>query len=130
MGADASELESFAVDLGRAGDKALKDVEKVVFKGAMNVRNGMRKEMASSKSFGALAPTINFDMDVQPNGIEAEVGPAKRSGTASRGLGFGANIAYFGTSRGGGGTVDFLKPFEEEKPRFEQAIQEVLGDIL
>ena len=130
MGADASELRIFAADLGRSGSKVLKDAEGVVFKGAMNVRNGMRKEMASSRSFGALAPAINFDMDVRPNGIEAEIGPAKRSGTASRGLGFGANIAYFGTSRGGGGTVDFMKPFEDEVPRFEKAIGEVLKDVL
>lgn len=130
MSADASELRSFAADLGRSGAGVLGEVEKVVFKGAMNVRNGMRREMASSRSFGALAPSINFDMDVQPNGIEAEIGPAKRSGAASRGLGFGANIAYFGTSRGGGGTVNLMKPFDEEKPRFEKAIGDVIRDVL
>ena len=125
MGADASELESFAVDLGRAGDKALKDVEKVVFKGAMNVKRRMAEELQSSQHFRSIAKYVDFDIESRLNGVEAEIGP--KSGP--REPGNLANIAYFGTSRGGG-TVDFLKPFEEEKPRFEQAIQEVLRDIL
>ena len=125
MGADASELESFAMDLGRAGDKALKDVEKVVFKGAMNLKSDMGRELQSSRHFRSIAKSVDFDIESRPNGVEAEIGPKSGPGEP----GNLANIAYFGTSRGGG-TVDFLKPFEEEKPRFEQAIREVLGDIL
>ena len=125
MGADASELESFAVDLGRAGDKTLKDVEKVVFKGAMAIKRDMAQELQSSRHFRSIAKSVDFDIESRPNGVEAEIGP--KSGP--REPGNLANIAYFGTSRGGG-TVDFMKPFEEEKPRFEQAIREVLGDIL
>ena len=126
MGADASELETFAVDLGRAGDRALKDVEKVVFKGALNLKRDMAQELQSSRHFRSIAKSVDFDIESRPNGVEAEIGP--KSGP--REPGNLANIAYFGTSRGGGGTVDFMKPFEEEKPRFEQAIQEVLRDIL
>ena len=125
MGADASELESFAVDLGRAGDKALKDVEKVVFKGAVNLKRDMARELQSSRHFRSIAKSVDFDIESRPNVVEAEIGPKSGPGEP----GNLANIAYFGTSRGGG-TVDFLKPFEEEKPRFEQAIQEVLRDIL
>ena len=125
MGADASELESFAMDLGRAGDKALKDVEKVVFKGAMNLKRDMARDLQSSRHFPTIAKSVDFDIESSPNGVEAEIGPKSGPGEP----GNLANIAYFGTSRGGG-TVDFMKPFEEEKPRFEQAIQEVLGDIL
>lgn len=125
MSADARELESFAMDLGRAGDKAMKDVEAVVFKGAMNVKRGMVQELQSSQHFRSIAKSVDFDIESRPNGVEAEIGP--KSG--AREPGNLANIAYFGTSRGGG-TVDFMKPFEAEKPRFEQAIQEVLRDVL
>lgn len=125
MSADASELENFAMDLGRAGNKALKDVEKVVFKGAMNLKRDMAQELQSSRHFRSIAKSVDFDIESRPNGVEAEIGPKSGPGEP----GNLANIAYFGTSRGGG-TVDFMKPFEEEKPRFEQAIREVLGDIL
>lgn len=125
MGADASELRSFAADLGKSGARVLKDAEKVVFKGAMNIKNGMMEEMRGSRHFKSLSRSIDFDIEARPNGVEAEIGPKSGSGEA----GNLANIAYFGSSRGGG-TVDFMKPFEDEVPRFEKAIGEVLKDVL
>ena len=59
-----------------------------------------------------------------------EVGPAKKSG-GSRGLGFGANIAYFGGARGGGGTVaDPKTALDAEIPNFEAQLADILGGIL
>lgn len=125
MSADASELRRFATDLGKSGARVLKDAEKVVFKGAMNIKSGMQEEMRGSRHFKSLSRSIDFDIEARPNGVEAEIGPKSGSGEA----GNLANIAYFGSSRGGG-TVDFMKPFEDEKPRFEKAIGEVLKDVL
>ena len=125
MSADVSEVEEFAIDLGRSGGKVLLEVERSVFKGAMAIKRRMAEELQSSQHFRSIAKSVDFDIESRLNGVEAEIGP--KSGP--REPGNLANIAYFGTSRGGG-TVDFLKPFEEEKPRFEQAIQEVLRDIL
>ena len=125
MSADVSEVEEFAIDLGRSGGKVLREVERSVFKGAMAIKRDMARELQSSRHFRPIAKSVDFDIESRPNGVEAEIGPKSGPGEP----GNLANIAYFGTSRGGG-TVDFLKPFEEEKPRFEQAIREVLRDIL
>lgn len=125
MDIDANELRSLSADITRAGDKVLPDVEKVVFKGAMNVKNGMRRQAESSRSFKGISPSISFDLTASANGVEAEIGPKHGPGEA----GNLANIAYFGTSRGGG-TVDFEGPLREEQPKFEKAIAEVLKNVL
>lgn len=130
MGADASELENFALDLTRASDEARKQVGKVFFKSAMNIKDGMRYEMRQSRHFrggqaNRVANSIDFDYEERPNGVEVEIGPKSGPGEP----GNLANIAYFGTSRGGG-TVDFLKPFEAELPLIEKYTGEALGDIL
>jgi hypothetical protein len=75
----------------------------VVAKSAVNTKNIMRKDAQGSAHFKQLAPTISYDLTVNSFGgdgvIEAEIGP---SGGGSASL---AGIAYFGTSRAGGGTV-------------------------
>lgn len=123
MGADARELRDFAMDLGRQGGKVKDQAEKVVFKGSLNIKKGMQEELKASSVWGRIARFVDFDVEVRPNGVEAEIGPK------DEGSGNLANVAYFGTSRGGG-TVDFMKPFNDEKPRFEKAIEEVLRNVL
>lgn len=125
MSADARDLERFATDLGRVGSKAVREAEKVVFKGAMNVKRGMAQELRASTHFRPIARSVDFDFKSSRDGIEAEIGPKHGPGEP----GNLANIAYFGTSRGGG-TVDFMKPFNNEVPRFEKAIADVIRDVL
>jgi hypothetical protein len=75
----------------------------VVARSAMNTKNLIRKDAAGSAHFKQLAPTISYDLKVHAFGgdgvVEAEVGP---SGFGAASL---AGIAYFGTSRPGGGTL-------------------------
>jgi hypothetical protein len=75
----------------------------VVAKSALNTKNAMRKDAQSSRHFKQLAPTISYDLKVHEFGgdgvIEAEIGPTPG------GSGSLAGIAYYGTSRPGGGTV-------------------------
>lgn len=130
MANDASELRDFGVELGNIGPKVQREVEAVVSKGALNIKNTMREDMAASSSFGALSSTIDFSLNVGSDGIEAEIGPGKRSGGSSRGLDFGANIAYFGTSRGGGGTVDVENGLRKELPGFMEHLGRVTKDVL
>ncbi len=128
MDIDAKELETLSHDLGKVGDKVLKEVEKSVFKGAMNVKKGMQDAFDNHTYFGnkkGLKYSVDFDMNVTPNAIEAEIGPKHGPGEP----GNLANVAYFGTSRGGG-TVDFLGPVETEAPKFEKAIGDVLKNVL
>lgn len=121
---DASELRTLAADISKAGMKAIPKVEKVVSKGALNIKNGMRDEMSKSPSWRKVTPSISYDLTSRPNGVEAEIGP-KHSGSGNL-----ANIAYFGTSKGGGGTVDLMKPMDEEAPRFEKALGDVLDGLI
>lgn len=134
MQIDASELKQLGADLSAAGSGIAARVRPVVVRGAVNIKNQMRREMSGSASFGALAGSIDFSMTSQKifgtGVIEAEIGPSKRRGGARRGLGFGANIAYFGTSRGGGTVPDPQGALDAEAPRFEQALGDIMEGLL
>lgn len=126
MAADVSQLRAFAVELGQVPDSVVRKIRPVVSKGALNIRDQMRAEMSRSRSFRQIAPTINYDLKVQADGMEAEIGPDKRRRSARL-----ANIAYFGGARGGGGTVpDPRGALEAEVPRFESALSKLLEDVL
>jgi hypothetical protein len=75
----------------------------VVARSAINTKKIMRADANKSPHFKQIAPTISYDLKVHEFGgdgvIEAEIGP---SGGGSASL---AGIAYFGTSKPGGGTV-------------------------
>jgi hypothetical protein len=75
----------------------------VVARSALNTKKLMQADARNSKHFKQLAPTISYDLKVHEFGgdgvIEAEIGPTPG------GSGSLAGIAYYGTSRPGGGTV-------------------------
>jgi hypothetical protein len=103
MSADTSELDALARSFRAIPAAMVPKVRGVVAKSALNTKNIMRKDAKSSRHFKQLAPTIGYDLKEFGFGgdgvIEAEIGPA------SGGSGSLAGIAYFGTSRAGGGTV-------------------------
>ena len=99
MSADTSDLDRLARDLGKIPAAMVPKVRGVVAKAAVNTKKAMRRDARSSRAFEQIAPTIDYDLKVSGDVIEAEIGP---SGGGSASL---AGIAYFGTSRPGGGTV-------------------------
>ena len=103
MSADASELDALARDLTKIPADMVPKLKGVVAKSALNTKNIMRKDARGSQHFKQLAPTIDYDLKVHSFAgdgvIEAEIGP---SGHGAASL---AGIAYFGTSKPGGGTV-------------------------
>lgn len=103
MSADTSDLDALAASFRKIPADMVPKIKGVVAKSALNTKNIMRKDARSSRHFKQLAHTIGYDLKVNSFGgdgaIEAEVGP---SGGGSASL---AGIAYFGTSRPGGGTV-------------------------
>lgn len=99
MSADTSELDALARDFGAIPAAMVPKMRGVVAKSALNVKNLMRADASKSRHFKQLAPTINYDLETNGDVIEAEIGP---SGGGSASL---AGIAYFGTSKPGGGTV-------------------------
>lgn len=103
MSADASDLDGLIRDLRKIPALMVPKMRGVVAKSALNTKNAMRKDAQGSRHFKQLAPTISYDLKVHEFGgdgvIEAEIGPTPG------GSGSLAGIAYFGTSRPGGGTV-------------------------
>ena len=99
MTADTSELDGLARDFGAIPAAMIPKVRGVVAKSALNTKNAMRKDAQRSKHFKGMAPSINYDITVTGDVTEAEIGPTPGAGGSL------AGIAYFGTSRPGGGTV-------------------------
>lgn len=97
---DFSELRTFAADL-RSVDAALtRHLRPPLEKAALNVKRQLSAEMRDSRHFRAAGGFINYDA-ISPGGdvMGFEVGPDKETPADI------ANIAYFGSSRRGGGTV-------------------------
>ena len=122
---DTSELRALAADLGRAPDKVQQGIRPVIAKGALNIKTEMQMDLASSTHFRGITFSVSYDTKVDSGGVEAEIGPDK--GRAGGAL---ANIAYFGTSRGGGTVPDPQVALTAEAPRFEKALSDLLGDLL
>lgn len=123
---DASELRTLAADLGAAPAKAAPAVRAVVMKGAVNIKGAMREDMAASRHFKGVTRSIDFDVVAEPDGVSAEIGPKSGPGEP----GNLANIAYFGTSRGGGTVRDPQAALDEESPKFEKALADVLDGLI
>lgn len=125
---DASDFTALARDLGGLARADLVDkVRPVVGKAANNVKKAMVADMAASEHFGQVAPSIGYDLVDSRQVSEALIGPA----TGGKVVGDLAHIAYFGGTRGGGGTVrDPEVHLEEEASRFETAVGDVLDEFL
>lgn len=119
---DARALHAFGEDLAIEAKRLDPKVRAVVKKGALNIKKTMQEDLGGSKSFKGVRPAVNFTMSGNANFSQADIGPVKGS------PGSLANIAYFGTSRGGG-TVDVENGLKQEAPRFEKALRDVIGDV-
>lgn len=116
---DDFELRRFTADLRRSSATVRMGTPAVVKKGADNIKNQMVEEMGRSRHFKGTAPSISYDLT--DAGTGAEIGPVKKMGKGSGG-GNAANIAYFGTSRGGGTVPDPQGALDAEVPNFETAL--------
>jgi hypothetical protein len=103
VSADASELDGLARAFRAIPAEMVPKLRGVVARSALNTKKLMQADARRSRHFKQLAPTISYDLRVMQFGgdgvIEAEIGPTPG------GSGSLAGIAYFGTSRPGGGTV-------------------------
>lgn len=110
MSVDAGDLGELARDLRRIPASMAPKMRGVVQKSCLNTKVTMRADVRKSEHFTGkkkpgLDASIDYDTKILEFGgdavIEGEVGPNKaRSPAASI-----ANIAYFGSSKPGGGTV-------------------------
>lgn len=123
---DTSELRSFAAELGNMPAQVAPAVRAVVMKGAVKIKDHMRRDMQASRYFKGVTRSIDFDMIADADGAAAEIGPRKGSGSP----GNLANIAIFGTSRGGGTVADPQQALDAEIPHFESALADVMEGLL
>lgn len=121
------EVDDFGLSamLGTAALRLIPQVAKVVGKGALNVKNTMQQDARRSRHF-RLERDIGYDhFTFDGTGLSAQIGPQRR------GAGNLAAIAYFGGAHGGGGTVrDPQRAADEEAPRFERALAEIMEGVL
>lgn len=105
-------------DLGKIGAKAVKELDGIVEKAALNIKNELRADASASTHFKGMANSISYDRYYKVGEVRYVVGPDK-----SRRGGALGNIFYFGTSRGGG-SGDLDKPLRSEAPRFHKALSD------
>lgn len=113
---DSSELRAFSADLSQHGSAISSTIRPIVSKGAVNIKKQMVEEMKSSTHFKGVARAISYEIKAETNAVEAQIGPTKGA------PGSLANIAYFGTPRGGGTVPDPQLALEAEMPNFERFI--------
>lgn len=117
-------VNRLAVDLSRAASRAIGEIEPVMKRAAQNIKNDLVADASASRHFHGLVPSISYDRTGFASTVGYEIGPDKdRRGGA---LG---NIAYYGTSRGGG-SLDLEAPLAAEEPRLVAALADVLRDVL
>jgi len=129
MPIDASDLDDLAGDFVKIAPEMVPKLKRVVEKSALNTKKIMRADAQKSKHFDQVARTISYDVNIHSFGgdgtIDGEVGPAG-AGAASL-----AGIAYFGTSKPGGGTI--RNPEDamlEEAPNFYEFAFKATEDLL
>ena len=124
---DASELDRLAADLDRSAAEIAVSVRQIVAKGAVNVKKQMREEMQASQHFKPAAHRITYDLKTEgTDTVVAEIGPTH--GTEDPGS--LANLAYFGTSKGGGTVPDPVGALEAEGGRMTSYLEKLVGGLL
>jgi len=119
---DTSQLDKLVADLEEIPADRLPPLKKVVSKGALNVKNGLRADAANGGSYRHFSRSIDYD--ITDGGLGAEIGPNKDQIQGALG-----NILYFGTSKNAP-VLDINGPLTKEEPRFVDAIADVAEDIL
>lgn len=121
---DTAEVRHLAADATRMPGELSRWLRPAVSRGALNIKRAMQADLEQSGNAGirAVARSISYDLIDGDHTIEAEIGPDKPSGAL-------ANIAYFGTSRGGGHTRDPIEPLNEEAEAFQKAVADIVGEL-
>jgi hypothetical protein len=123
---DMHEVRDLAADFSQIPGELARHAIPVVEKAAMNVKKQLLAEMRASKHFKGFA-RISYDISsFQGFGggeIVAEIGPDKD------GPGAGANIAYFGTYKGGGTVPDPRGALEAEYPNLEKHLADLAEEL-
>ena len=107
VGIDVSEVTALAGRLAEAPLRKQTLVAAAVKKGAQNIKTAIREDLGSSGNRAFRRIPIRYDLTTSGTTVEADIGPT------DEGAGNLANLAFFGTARGGG-THEFYGHGEDE----------------
>lgn len=114
---DASELRSYGRNLAANTLKARALVSAAVSKGALNIKNAIQEDVRGSSNPGIRRISITYVMDTGTDGITADIMPRDDKPSKL------ANIAFFGTARGGG-SHRFYEHADDELPMLTKFVAE------
>ena len=121
---DAHEVRELAADFTRIPGELSRHAIPVLSKGALNIKNQMREsfEASGNAGFRFVGRTVSYDLHTEGSELSAEIGPTKPEGAL-------ANVAIFGTPRGGGTVADPREALEAEALRFEKALADLAEEL-
>ena len=93
---DVSQVEDLAKTLAAVPLRSQALVAAAVKHGAQNIKQSVSEDLQSSRNHAFRRIRIHYDMQERGPVVEADIGP-EQGGASSL-----ANLAFFGTSRGGG----------------------------
>lgn len=123
---DASAVRELAADLTAIPGRLPEQAQAVMQRGALEIKRAWGADLGASSlaATKAAGRSIRYDTkSASASHIEVEIGPEKPSGAF-------ANIAIWGTSRGGGTHADPSVFLEREAPSIEDHLGRIVEDLL
>lgn len=121
---DTSDLKHLAATLQVASRNTVAEARSVVAKGANNVQKDARERIGRGPYLPAYARSITYDLSWPIGAVKAVIGPDK-----DRPQGPLGNVLEYGSP--GRAPRPHLGPaLEAESPRFEKALEDVVGKVL
>lgn len=117
-------LDEWIVQLTKAQSGALPAVERVLSKGALNIKQDAIRRISGHAHSPAYPRAIGYDIYHLPGSARARIGPDKQARQGALG-----NILEFGTANNA--PIPHLAPaLDAEGPRFENALADVAAQLL
>ena len=120
---DASELTELGRRMALAQAVVRPKLAATVKKAAQNVKTAIESDVGASSNAGLRQVRIGYETGSTGTVEYADVSP-REGGSSNL-----ANIAFFGTARGGG-THEFYGHAEDELPTFSDYVADAAGDAL
>lgn len=122
---DMSEVKTLAADMRAVDGRLARHLIPTVSKGALNIKNEIRDNLRASGNAGFryVASTVSYDLTTSESEISAEIGPTKPAGAL-------ANVAFFGTSRGGGTVQEPAHALANEAADFGRALADIAKELI
>lgn len=120
----ATGLTELIADFGKASLKALPEIEKVISKGALNIKQDAAQRASGLAHARAYPSSIGYDLYYLPGSIRARIGPDKDKRQGALG-----NLLEYGSVNNP--PRPHLSPaLDAEAPRTERAIADVAQRLL